>query len=80
MLLAGICSGSSRQGVTSLRASSLGGWGDGPVKGNNDYWSLNDPWEESAFGKVFTRYDLTKFQNTDKRLVWLLDNFRDLYI
>jgi len=58
-------------GVTTVRAGVLGGfsWDEGAR-------SSNYPWE----GDDFTRYDLEKFQVTDTRMQWMLDQYPGIYI
>jgi hypothetical protein len=57
-------------GITSIRAGSLGGWGY--LDDADGTW----PWD----GEDYTRYNLDKFQTTDERLQWMLDNYPDVYI
>jgi hypothetical protein len=65
------------RGINCLRAASLGGWGGGEGSGDNNRWLWNDPW---AGGQPLdpTRYDLAKFQSTDRRLTWVLNHYPDL--
>jgi hypothetical protein len=58
-------------GVTTLRAGVLGGfaWDEGAR-------SSNYPWQSDDF----TRYNLEKFQVTDTRMQWMLDQYPDMYI
>src|SRR4029453_51039 len=68
------------RGTTTMRAAALGGWG-GPIPGFFDsakYWMGNDPWP-GAPAPDTSRYDLAKFQNTDGRLIWSLDEHPELY-
>lgn len=64
-----------RQGITSLRAGCVGG-----AAWDNDT-ELTDmldnyPWLPGDY----SRLDLTKFQTTDARLTWLLNNYPEMYI
>ena len=45
----------------------------GPVNGNNDPW-------QSIPSLDFTRYDLSKFQTAESRLIWILNNYPDLFV
>jgi hypothetical protein len=58
-------------GITTVRAGVLGGfsWAKGAR-------SSNYPWD----GDDFTRYNLRKFQVTDERIEWMLNEYPDLYI
>ncbi|MGH8543703.1 MAG: DUF5060 domain-containing protein [Gammaproteobacteria bacterium] len=69
----------SNLGFTSVRAGGLGGWDWGKrsvVMGSENQNSSNWPWE----GDDKTRYDLEKFQTTDERLIFLLNNYPELYV
>ena len=77
----------SKLGVTSIRACSLGGtmWGKKSVsikKFKEAYpepplFNIdNSPWVEDDYKTI----DIKKFQTTDKRLIWILNNYPDLYI
>jgi len=71
----------SAKGVDCLRVASLGGWGgtaNVPVD-DNDTWMWNDPWAGGA-APDYTRYDLSKFQSTDERVEWILDNHPGMYL
>ena len=77
----------SKLGITSVRAGSLGGqcW---DKKSHANRYLLetypdcpgltmdNYPWEELDQLKM----DLEKFQNTDERLIWMLNNYPDMYV
>ena len=77
----------SELGVTSVRAGSLGGqcW-DKNSEANRylletypDCPGLtmdNYPWDEADQSKM----NLERFQNTDERLIWMLNNYPDMYI
>lgn len=69
------------KGITCMRVASLGGWGGTPnaAKDDNNTWVWNDPWAGGAKPE-YDRYDLAKFQNTDQRLSWILDNHPEMYI
>ena len=71
---------SATKGITCIRAACLGGWGGTPNArvDDNNTWVWNDPWAGGA-APDHARYDLAKFQNTDARLVWLLDNYPEMY-
>ncbi len=49
------------------------GTGDIPNQGKNEAW----PGEISM---DYTRYDLTKFQSAENRLIWIFDNYPDIFI
>lgn len=72
---------STSKGIDCLRVASLGGWGGMPQAktDDNNTWVWNDPWSGGATPD-YARYDLAKFQNTDGRLTWLLDNHPDLQL
>ena len=61
----------SEMGITSVRAGSLGGYA-----WEADAKSSQYPWD----GDDMTRYDLAKFQTTDSRLKWMLNNYPDMYV
>ena len=80
-------------GVTSTRCFSLGGgdsWEEGDEvtdtgeAGKKSYKSKDEynhdynyyPWVK----KDMSRFDLQKFQTTDERLVWMLDNYPGIYV
>ncbi|OFX30304.1 MAG: hypothetical protein A2W90_14375 [Bacteroidetes bacterium GWF2_42_66] len=77
----------SKLGVTSVRAGSLGGetW-DKNAEINEllqkaypdcaGFTMDNYPWDENDNSKM----NLDRFQTTDERLVWMLDNYPDMYI
>jgi hypothetical protein len=68
-------------GITSVRVASLGGWGGArhAARDDNDNWAHNDPWV--FFPRPdYHQFDLAKFQTTDQRLTWLLDQYPDLYV
>ena len=50
-------------------------WGAGHSTGNN-------PWPGGASPeyKDYKRYDLAKFQEAERRIIWIYDNYPDLYI
>jgi hypothetical protein len=58
-------------GITSVRSGGLGGWSWGSEMEANNY-----PWDENDL----TRFDLAKFQTTDTRLQWMLDNYPNMYV
>jgi hypothetical protein len=66
------------KGINSFRVAALGGWGGTPQAKRDDanYWVWNDPWTDVSH----TRFDLAKFQNTDQRLIWIFDNYPDVYL
>lgn len=72
---------SSAKGITCLRAACLGGWGGTPgaAVDDNNTWVWNDPWSGGATPDR-SRYDLAKFQNTDERLIWLLNEHPEMHI
>lgn len=72
---------SATRGVNCIRAACLGGWGGTPGAGvdDNNTWVWNDPWAGGATPD-HARYDLAKFQNTDARLVWILENRPEVYL
>jgi hypothetical protein len=72
---------SAARGVTCIRTACLGGWGGTPgaAVDDNNTWVWNDPWAGGATPD-HARYDLVKFQNTDARLIWMLDNHPELYL
>lgn len=60
-------------GITVLGpVGSLESWGLGDVGHLGD----NEPWVEGDY----TRYDLAKFQNAESRLIWIFDNYPDLFL
>ncbi|MFN7964256.1 MAG: DUF5060 domain-containing protein [Acidobacteriota bacterium] len=70
---------SAERGITSMRTASLGGWGGTPdISDYADHWVWNDPWAGGA-NPDYTRFELSKFQTTDERLIWSFDNYPDLY-
>jgi hypothetical protein len=71
----------STKGIDCLRVASLGGWGGtaNVSVDDNDTWMWNDPWVGGA-SPDYTRYDLSKFQNTDERIEWILDNYPSMYL
>lgn len=69
------------KGINCIRAAALGGWGEtpgAPVDDNNT-WVWNDPWAGGATPD-YGRFDLGKFQNTDGRLAWILDQYPEMYV
>ncbi|WP_218081212.1 DUF5060 domain-containing protein [Anthocerotibacter panamensis] len=64
------------KGLTSLRAGALGGinWGK---NASGSTFQSNNPWVDE---RDYSRIDLAKFQTTDSRLTWLLNNRPDFYI
>ncbi len=58
-------------GITSVRSGALGGW-DWRIEAE----ASNYPWD----GEAITRFDLDKFQTTDARLQWMLNNYPDMYV
>jgi hypothetical protein len=58
-------------GITSMRSGALGGW-----EWSEDGDASNYPWNDEEL----TRFDLEKFQTTDSRLQWMLDNYPDMYV
>jgi hypothetical protein len=72
---------SAAKGITCLRAACLGGWGGTPdaAVDDNNTWVWNDPWSGGATPDR-SRYDLAKFQNTDERLIWLLNEHPEMQI
>lgn len=50
-------------------------WGAGHSKGNNPW-----PGGESPEYKDYKRYDLVKFQEAERRIIWLFDNYPEVYI
>ncbi len=64
------------RGASSLRVASLGGWGGtaGVDEDDNNAWVWNDPWVGGA-PPDYTRFDLSKFQETDARLVWIANEY-----
>jgi len=69
------------KGITCMRAASLGGWGgtSGARVDDNKTWVWNDPWAGGA-KPDYARFDLAKFQNTDERLIWILDHYPEMYL
>ncbi len=65
----------AEQGITSLRSGALGGWEWLPAE-QGEFGASNYPWD----GDDLTRFNLEKFQTTDKRLQWMLNNFPDMYV
>jgi hypothetical protein len=61
----------AEMGVTSVRAGGLGGWAWGQDAESSLY-----AWD----GDNLTKYNLDKFQVTDTRLQWMLDEYPDIYI
>lgn len=69
----------SNLGFTSVRSGSLGGWDwdeRSIVLRSENQNSSNWPWD----GDDNTRYDLEKFKTTDSRLIYLLNNYPELYV
>jgi formylglycine-generating enzyme required for sulfatase activity len=66
-----------RKGVTVLGPAGMLGGYDGQ---NESDWRRSDPWVGGKDGYDFTRYDLAKFQNTERRLIWIFDHYPDLYV
>ncbi len=62
-------------GITSIRSGALGGWEWLP-EDEGEFGASNYPWD----GDDLTRYNLTKFQNTDTRLQWLLNTYPEMYV
>ena len=65
-------------GISSLRVGGLGGyreWDDSGIECGL-YQSSNWCWS----GTDYSRYDLERFQKTDERLEWLLNNYPDMYV
>lgn len=63
-------------GITSVRSGAFGGasWDEGSTfvgKVGDNY-----PWD----GSDTSRMSLSKFQTTDSRLIWMLDNYPDMYV
>jgi hypothetical protein len=69
------------KGISCLRVAGLGGWGGTPGAkvDDNNYWVWNDPWAGGG-SPDYSRYDLAKFQNSDSRLIWMLDNYPEMYL
>ena len=66
-------------GISALRAGGCGGyagWGPTSMTGGGLYDRSNWCWD----GNNYSRYDLDRFQTTDLRLEWLLNNHPDLYV
>jgi hypothetical protein len=59
------------------RRAALGGWGETPGADidSADTWVWNDPWAGGATPD-YDRFDLAKFQNTDKRMSWIFNHYR----
>jgi len=56
---------------------SLESWGTGDVP----HLGNNEPWLDLGGGTTdFTRYDLTKFQNAESRLIWIFNNHPEMFI
>ena len=55
---------------------ALGSPFTGPDSWGNGHNTGNDPW---VAGDT-SRYDLTKFQNAENRLIWIFNNYPELYI
>jgi len=74
----------SKLGVTSVRSMSLGGLGWQDKSELNNFYEkaypgsviTNWPWVESDL----TKLNLNKFQTTDQRLIWMLNNYPDMYV
>lgn len=77
----------SKLGVTSVRAGSLGGETWDKNSDLNRYlreaypkcgelYMDNYPWDEKDSSKM----NLDRFQTTDERLIWMLNNYPDMYI
>ncbi len=69
------------KGVNCLRVAALGGWGGTPGAkvDDNNFWVWNDPWPGGA-SPDYSRFDVAKFQNSDERLRWMLDNHPGIYM
>lgn len=64
-------------GVNTLRAGSLGAF-DEAIATHDDWWR-NDPWP-GGDSPDYQRFDLLKFQTTDTRLEWILNNHPGMYV
>jgi len=66
-------------GITSLRAGGCGGyggWAPSSLTQGDRYERSNWCWD----GYDKERFDLDRFQATDRRLTWLLDNYPNMYV
>jgi glycerophosphoryl diester phosphodiesterase len=66
-------------GITALRAGGLGGyagWGMTSSTLGGLYDRSNWCWQ----GSDYSRYYLERFQSTDERLKWLLNNYPEIYL
>ncbi|MEN6456924.1 MAG: DUF5060 domain-containing protein [Prolixibacteraceae bacterium] len=77
----------SKLGVTSVRAGSLGGvaWDEeSPINQSfrdaypdcNAFTTDNNPWMEENLYKI----NLERFRTSDERMIWMLNNYPDIYI
>lgn len=76
-----------RLGITSMRAGGCGGYAGWSrfVRGvmpsyNRSNWCWQEDYTTSGSNRYWERFDLDRFQTTDRRLQWLLDNYPDMYI
>ena len=76
-----------RLGVTSMRAGGCGGYAGWSrfVRGvmpsyDRSNWCWQEDYTASGSNRYWERFDLNRFQTTDRRLQWLLDNDPDMYI
>ncbi len=71
---------SAAKGIDCMRVAALGGWGGTPGAkvDDNNTWVWNDPWTGAAIPN-HDRYDVGKFQTTDERLIWSLENHPEMY-
>ncbi len=65
-----------QHGITSIRSAALGGWEWDKDAQFDEKDVSNWPWDN----KDTTRYDLKKFQTTDRRLAYLLNTYPDIYV
>lgn len=63
-------------GFTSLRCGGLGGWDWRRNSTFGGYDNSQWPWA----GDDTSKFDLARFQATDRRLTYLLDNYPDMYV
>jgi hypothetical protein len=75
-------------GITSIRTGGCGGYAgwNRLVRSSlsPDYdrsnWCWEKPYDASGVNRYWERFDLDRFQTTDRRLRWLLNNYPDMYI
>ena len=47
---------------------------------NRSNWCWQEDYSADGSNRYWERFDLDRFQTTDRRLQWLLENYPDMYI